>query len=207
MYALNTLCTAFEGPHCIASGTLDQVALAAKRAADVQAAQAQPVPVLVFMDSSSEVLELDWRGSEQAFVDRLRKAAPAPLPDASADDSQAPDATRGPGRPRLGVVAREVTLLPRHWAWLAQQPGGASVALRKLVDGARRDHDTRDRLKQAVDAAYKFMSIMTGNLPGFEEACRALFAGDAIRFEAHTASWPVDLRQHLDKLLAPAFSA
>src|SRR5277367_707131 len=82
-----------------------------------------------------------------------------------------------PGRPKLGVVAREVTLLPRHWDWLAAQPGGASVALRKLVEEARRSHEASDRLRQAQEAAYRFLSAMAGNEPGFEEATRALFAG------------------------------
>src|ERR1700739_3037247 len=55
------------------------------------------------------------------------------------DPRYPPDAeTARPGRPKLGVVAREVTLLPRHWDWLATQPGGGSVALRKLVGEARR---------------------------------------------------------------------
>jgi hypothetical protein len=104
------------------------------------------------------------------------------------------------GRPKLGVVAREVTLLPRHWEWLNAQPGGASVALRKLVEAARRANGDKDRSRAARDAAYHFMSAMAGNLPQFEEACRALFAGDHRRFTTLIAAWPGDVRDHIIRL-------
>ena len=78
------------------------------------------------------------------------------------------------------MVAREVTLLPRHWEWLAQQSGGASVALRRLVDQARRGTEDKDRIRRAQEAAYRFMSAMAGNRPNFEDAIRALFAGDSL---------------------------
>jgi len=113
---------------------------------------------------------------------------------------------RGPGRPKLGVVAREVTLLPRHWDWLNAQPGGASVALRKLVETARRVNEDKDRVRQAQEAAYRFISTMAGNEPGFEEAARALFAGDERRFDEMTASWPIDVRSHARRLAAVAFA-
>ncbi|KAF1048723.1 DUF2239 family protein [Xylophilus sp.] len=112
---------------------------------------------------------------------------------------------RGPGRPRLGVVAREVTLLPRHWEWLALQPGGASVALRRLVEEARRTHAPRDAARAAREAAYRFMSAVAGDLPGFEEASRALFAGDAGRFAAQVAGWPEDVRGYAQQLAAGAW--
>lgn len=213
MFALDTPCTVFEGHRCIGSGTLEHVALIAKRALDASAHLERPLPVLVLQDSSSEVLELDWRGSEQVFVQRLREQAgpavseapPTAAEPAPQHDMPAAEAARGPGRPRLGVVAREITLLPRHWEWLATQPGGASVALRKLVDSARREHEVRDRLKQATNTAYKFMSLIAGDLPGFEEASRALFAADPLRLDAHTGAWPADVRKHLFKLMAPVF--
>jgi hypothetical protein len=94
------------------------------------------------------------------------------------------------------VVAREVTLLPRHWDWLAAQPGGASVALRKLVEEARRGSADADRRRAARDAAYRFMSAMAGDLPGFEEAARALFADDRQRFDDVVAAWPADIRDY-----------
>ena len=104
------------------------------------------------------------------------------------------------------MVAREVTLLPRHWDWLAGQPGGASVALRKLVDAARKQGADVDRVRQAREVAYNFMAAMAGNQPGFEEATRALFAGDAARFETCMREWPVDVREYAHKLAAPAFA-
>jgi hypothetical protein len=121
--------------------------------------------------------------------------------------SALPEPARGPGRPKLGVVAREVTLLPRHWEWLASQPGGASVALRKLVEVARRSSEVKDRVRQAGAVAYRFMSTMAGHEPGFEEASRALFAGDQAGFEALIAAWPVDVQNHLKALATDAFWA
>ena len=202
----NTPCTAFEGRQQIATGPLIDVALAAKRAVDRTAEAATPPVVLVFDDASAEVIELDWRGSESAYLSRLSlRLADTPVFDAApASDVTQPanDTRRGPGRPRLGVVAREVTLLPRHWDWLASQSGGASVALRKLVETARRASETSDRVKQARAVGYRFMSTMAGQESGFEEASRALFAGDRAAFEARTAHWPADIRAHLLRLLA-----
>jgi hypothetical protein len=118
-----------------------------------------------------------------------------------------PAVPRGPGRPKLGVVSREVTLLPRHWEWLSGQPGGASVALRRLVDEARRANEGADRRRKAQETAYRFMSAVAGNEAGFEEAARALFAGDGWRFEASTQPWPHDVAAHARRLAAPAFQA
>ena len=111
---------------------------------------------------------------------------------------------RGPGRPKLGVVAREITLLPRHWDWLNTQPGGASVALRKLVEQARHASEGKDRIRQSQEATYRFMVAMAGDRPGFEEATRALFAGDSDRFDREIASWPIDVRDHARQLAAIA---
>ena len=102
------------------------------------------------------------------------------------------------------MVAREVTLLPRHWAWLNAQPGGASVALRKLVEMARRDHEESDRVRRSQEAAYRFMSVMAGDEPGFEEAARALFAGDAERFRANSTAWPPAVAAYAADLAADA---
>ena len=134
MHPFPTLCTVFEGPLRIASGPLLEVAPLAKAAVDRTASDPQPAAVLVFDDATSEVIELDWRGTPQAFLTRLQaKMASTAQPATPAETPPAAEAPRGPGRPSLGVVAREVTLLPRHWDWLGQQTGGASVALRKLV--------------------------------------------------------------------------
>lgn len=108
-----------------------------------------------------------------------------------------------PGRPKLGVTPREVTLLPRHWDWLATQPGGASVALRKLVEQASRDPKSRQR--QRRDAAYRLATALVGDAPGYEEAMRALYAGQAEDFAAHIEAWPGDVRQVLEEMTAEAF--
>jgi len=190
-------CTAFDGDRCIASGTLPNVARAVKVAVD----GGKQGSILVFDDSTSEQIELDLRGTVE---DVLRRVMPAQR---GASSGAVPSAgtRRGPGRPRLGVVSREVTLLPRHWAWLAAQRGGASGALRKLVDKARRDDLGGDRARQAQDAAYRFSSAIAGNQPGFEESMRALFAGDPDRFEAETSAWPGDVRDHARGLASAAF--
>ena len=112
----------------------------------------------------------------------------------------------GAGRPRLGVVAREVTLLPRHWDWLAAQPGGASAALRRLVEDARKVHAERDRERAAKERSYRFMSAIAGHLPGFEEASRALFADSAAAFDSRVADWPADVRAYLRWLARDAFA-
>lgn len=207
----NTLCTAFEGSERIASGELKEVALMAKTAIDRGAGSLTPTPVLIFADATSDVIELDWRGSVEEFAVRLalslHDAVPETDVEALSEGEAAPDAPRGPGRPRLGVVAREVTLLPRHWQWLGTQPGGASVALRKLVEAARRSSEVKDRVRQASAVGYKFMSTMAGHEPGFEEASRALFAGDQAGFDTLIAAWPVDVQTHLKKILADAFWA
>jgi hypothetical protein len=108
-----------------------------------------------------------------------------------------------PGRPKLGVIPREVTLLPRHWDWLATQPGGASVALRKLVEAASRDPKSRQR--QRRDAAYRLATALVGNAPGYEEAMRALYAGHQEDFAAHIEAWPVDVRRTLEEMTEEAF--
>lgn len=185
--------TAFIGHQRLASGPLAEVALAVMKASRKVEAE----PIIIFDDGNGRSIDLDLRGTEQDIVARF------PLPAANlevpADDLAAPE-PRGRGRPRLGVVAREVTLLPRHWEWLGAQPGGASVALRKLVEEARRSSGDRDRSRAAREAAYHFMSTMAGNLPGFEEASRALFADDRRRFGDLIAGWPSDIRDHIVKL-------
>ena len=179
--------TAFEGLRRLASGPLADVVLAIRRATQLASG-----PIAVFSDSTGRAVDLDLRGSDDEVRARLDEPAP---PNAAPET-----APRGRGRPKLGVVAREVTLLPRHWEWLNAQPGGASVALRKLVDEARRASGDKDRLRAARDAAYHFMSAMAGDFPGFEEASRALFADDRRRFASQIAAWPDDIRDHLVKL-------
>ena len=185
--------TAFMGDQRLVSGPLAEVALAVLKASKSPATE----PIVIFDDANGRPIDLDLRGTERDIVARLPQ--PAPNSETPEDDPSAPE-PRGRGRPKLGVVAREVTLLPRHWEWLGAQPGGASVALRKLVEEARRASGDRDRSRAARDAAYHFMSVMAGNLAGFEEASRALFADDRRRFVELIAGWPGDVRDHIVKL-------
>ena len=213
----DTLCAAFQGGRCLAKGPLAEVALAAKAALDASAHDPSAPSVLVFDHATAEVIEMDWRGTPEELLARLLAQAqgtPTANPDlavhddrSEADTSALPEPARGPGRPKLGVVAREVTLLPRHWEWLASQPGGASVALRKLVEVARRSSEVKDRVRQASAVAYRFMTALGGDLPRYEEATRALFAGDQAGFEALIAAWPVDVQNHLKALATDAFWA
>lgn len=184
-----TPCTAFAGTRRIATGPLEVVALKAKQAMD----RGGKAAILIFHDATSEPIEVDFRGTP---ADVMKRIAPAPQED---------EQPRGPGRPKLGVVAREVTLLPRHWDWLASQPGGASVALRKLVEEARKRNAGRDRIRQAQESAYRFLSAMAGNEPGFEEAARALYRRNRERFEEISAAWPEDIAAHARALASAAF--
>jgi len=187
--------TAFDGSARLAFGGLPEVALAVKRAVEAGA----PGPVLIFDDATGQVVDLHTRGSDEDLLARAALRVAGPVAKGSTEVSNEP---RGRGRPKLGVVAREVTLLPRHWEWLAEQPGGASVALRKLVEAARRVPDERSARRRAHERSYAFMSTMAGHLPGFEEASRALFADDLSGLRKLSAPWPKDVRLHVLKLFA-----
>lgn len=178
----------FLGAERVFVGSQLEAALHAQRLAETA-----PDAALLIFDPEGRQVDFDLRGGPVDLVNRLSTAADAGL------------APRGRGRPKLGVTAREVTLLPRHWDWLAAQPGGASVALRKLVEAAKREGDGPERARRARDAAYRFASVMAGDRPGFEEAARALFAGDAAGFEARIAAWPTDIVRHLRDLAPGAF--
>ncbi|HET8897652.1 MAG TPA: DUF2239 family protein [Rhodanobacteraceae bacterium] len=184
-------CTAFDGQRLLASGSVPEVALAAKAALDAGSAG----PVLILDDASSLPVEVDFRGTPAEMLARLHAANSIP----------ADTTPRGPGRPKLGVTAREVTLLPRHWDWLGRQPGGASAALRRLVEDARRSDGNRDRARLADEATDRFLRVMGGDLPGYEDATRAFWRGDRQGFAALIEPWPADLRHHLALLAAIAW--
>lgn len=175
--------TMFVGSTAVASGSADALMPRLRELA----AHAED-PVLCFDDLTGEQVDLD-----------LREDGAAPV------SAPAPERPR-PGRPKLGVVAREVTLLPRHWEWLSAQPGGASVALRKLVEAARRENAESDRVRRAQEAAFRFMTSLAGNERGFEDAARALYAGDAATFDACIESWPIDVARYARRLADAAFS-
>jgi hypothetical protein len=177
--------TAFDGMTLVASGPLDQVLPAVKS----QSGPDQGTPILIFEDQTGRQVDFDLRGT---VAEVLARALPMP-------------AHAGPGRPKLGVVAREVSLLPRHWEWLGQQPNGASAALRRLVDQARQHEPGEQRARLAIEAAGRFLSVMAGNLPGYEEATRALYRRDGERFDELIRDWPRDVRLHAQRMVRDLF--
>lgn len=201
-------CTAFEGHRLLFAGPLVEVALAVKTATE----GGSPNAIIVFDDTTGRVVDLDLRSGTAEIIERLsrppqtfagRYRPPSKEPAVSAKDEASKDEgteARGRGRPRLGVVSREVTLLPKQWDWLATQPGGASAVLRRLVDDARRNGGERQARRAAQEAAYHFMQAIAGDLPGYEEATRALFADDRPRLEHCIADWPHDIRAHALRL-------
>jgi uncharacterized protein len=209
MAAANT-CTAFAGTRRIAQGAPLAVALAVKTEIERNTGESGAA-VLVFDDRNARPVEFDLRGTAQDIEARFAAQPAIAERDAAATQDDAVDdaveeAPRGRGRPKLGVVAREVTLLPRHWDWLAAQPGGASVVLRRLVDAARHASEASERVRAAQEAAHRFMTALAGNLPSYEEALRALYAAERPRFEAASAGWPEDVRDYARQLAAAAFA-
>lgn len=202
--------TAFRGHEVLATGALRDVARVVWRA--VKDAESHHGAVLVFDDATGRVIDFEMRGDERAMlahVDVMLRMSQAALvqtnnePNDATSGDNVDQVPRPRGRPKLGVVAREITLLPRHWEWLATQPGGASVALRKLVDAARRTNTDEDRTKAARDVAYRFMNAMAGDLTQFEEVIRALYRGDEARFRKLIAEWPRHIAAYSAQLAFP----
>lgn len=184
--------TAFEGNKLLASGRLEEVAAKVRRRIN-----AHPLAsILIFSDATGKEMDLDLRGSEAEMMERLKFFVSA--------DEKAPTSS-GPGRPKLGVVAREISLLPRHWEWLATQSGGASATIRRLIEDARKSPSSKDLVKEAQERTYKFMTALAGNLANYEEALRALFAKDKKTFQTLIREWPEDIRDHAKKLAAQAW--
>ena len=183
--------TAFAGNRLIVSGNLKTMLLRTKACFDGGEADA----VLIFEDQTGIQIDFDFRGTPDEVLARLSSHPMFPPCEAQSKTQT------GPGRPKLGVVCREVSLLPRHWDWLGQQPGGISATLRKIVDESRKSGRGRELSRIARDAAGKFMWAMAGNLPDFEEASRALYAKDQERFKFVIRDWPEDIRKHLERLV------
>ncbi|RKP51428.1 DUF2239 family protein [Cohnella endophytica] len=190
-------CTAFLGVGAVASGSLHQVVSTVKDSLDDR----DLTQLLIFDDSTGKQIDVDLRGQTDDVLKRLGEQF-GDLPDTEVDH----EPTRRVGRPKLGVVSGEVTLLPRHWDWLKGQPGGASVTLRKLVDEARRAGGKESKVREAQEATYHFMTAMAGNFPQYEEALRELYAGDLDRFYDFIDDWAPDIRNHIKRLAANAFS-
>ncbi|GHG01207.1 hypothetical protein GCM10017783_11790 [Deinococcus piscis] len=147
--------------------------------------------ILIFDDQTGKQADFDWRGTLEEVLERTAPQPPR----------------RGPGRPKLGVTSREVTLLPRQWDWLEGQPGGVSATLRRLIDAERKRHPQAAAQQQARAAADRFMLTLAGDLAGYQEASRALYAGDLAAFRDAMQAWPPDIRSHAQRLAEPAFAA
>lgn len=196
MDTTTAFCKAFTGQKLLASGSRCDVACAAKKYIDGKNSEV----ILIFDRDSSVEIELNLQGSLEEVMDRYSEVSTEK--EAEPEQKQ----TRSRGRPKLGVVGKEVTLLPRHWQWLQRQSGGPSVALRKLVEQAKRESQEQDSQQTARDAVYNFMFAIAGNSAGFEEANRALYANDRRRFNFETELWPEDIKEHLYYLADKFFS-
>jgi hypothetical protein len=175
--------TAFAAHQRVTSGTLGKVLPEAKALLD----SGKYETLLFFEDSTGKQVDFDFRGTSEEVVAR---AVPA--------------ASHGPGRPRLGVVSREISLLPRHWEWLEQQPSGISAAIRRLVEEARKHEPETEKARLAIEATSRVMTALAGDRRGYEEATRALFQRDRPRFDALIDRWPVAIKTYLRWLIRDA---
>lgn len=187
----NQTYTAFISHKQLAHGDLLKVALKVKR----KLKEEPHASVLIFSDLTGKQMDVDLRGTDKEMEERLQKFI-AEEPDNS---------NQGRGRPKLGVVAREVSLLPRHWEWLSTQSGGASATIRRLIDDARKRTTGRDTIKQSMERTHAFMTAIGGDLPGYEEALRGLYAKDRQKFHKHLEAWPAPVKEHAIKLSAATF--
>lgn len=188
--------TAFLGMKVVASGSLKHVVSTVKDTMD----ERDITQLLIFDDTTGKQIDVDFRGKTEDVLKRLEEQF-GDLPSTEVDHQP----TRRVGRPKLGVVSGEVTLLPRDWEWLKSQPGGASVTLRKLVGEARRAGGKQNKIRESQEATYNFMTAMAGNFHQYEEALRALYAGDLDRFYHYIDDWSPDIRDHIKKIAANAF--
>lgn len=179
--------SAFEGYRLLVRGELDL----AVRGLVAALERGSGERLTLYEDSSGQPIDLDLRGALEDVLARLEEH---PLLGSAVKRAAKP---RGRGRPRLGVIAREVTLLPRHWAWLAEQPGGASVTLRKLVEQARRAGAGETEWRKRRDAIHAFLWDIAADLPDFEEATRLLYRDDRDGFFARIENWPEDIREQV----------
>jgi hypothetical protein len=188
MKIINTY-TAFEDSKLLAHGSLQEVVLKIKK----KMGKSDNHSAIIFSDETGKSMDFNFQGTEKDVLKRLEVFT-------SADEEK----TNGPGRPKLGVMSREVSLLPRHWEWLATQSGCASATIRRLVEEAKKK--SSGGIKQAQECTYKFMSVMAGDFPNYEEALRALYKRDEKNFTMLIEAWPKDIRKHSMDLAATIFS-
>lgn len=183
--------TAFANIKKVAQGNILDVALKVKKILKTDA----KTQVLIFDSITSQQIEIDFRGTSENLARRLDALVGKTAPTSEEEKKI------GPGRPRLGVISKEITLLPNHWEWLSSQPGGASVTLRRLVEEAKKKNYGKDLIRQAQESGYKFMTTMAGDLPNYEDALRALYSGEKKKFEKLIFAWPKDIKEHLLSLV------
>lgn len=175
--------TAFSGNRRLSTGALERVLREVKQDLDTRppGKRNNAREVLFFCDQTGKQVDFDLRGD---VLEVIHQALPAPN-------------RVGPGRPRLGVVSREISLLPRHWEWLEEQPNGASAALRRLIDQARKGENSQATFRARIDAVGRIMTVLAGNLPGFEEACRSLYRRDLAGLTQCIKGWAPDIRSYI----------
>nr|NNM89468.1 DUF2239 family protein [Bacilli bacterium] len=191
-----TTCTVFLGVKKMAHGSIEEVIPWLKQSYADEAL----TTFLLFDDATGKTFDVDFRGTIDEVLARFFKKTGI---DPSQEES--PLSTKRVGRPKLGVVSGEVTLLPRHWEWLKRQPGGASVTLRKLVEDARRTDTQHSHVRIAQEATYHVMTTLAGDFPNYEEALRSLYAKDDVRFDQLLASFEPDVRDYIKALATPVF--
>jgi len=186
------LYTAFENRSIIAKGSIEEVVLVIKKRIGI----GSHTTALIFDDELGRTIDIDFSGT----LDDVRQKLGVFVP------KESKETLPGPGRPKLGVISREVSLLPQHWEWLALQRGGASLTLRKLVDTAKNGSTSNCQPRFYQDAVAQFMSVMAGDLPNYEEALRMLYRKDKVNFFSQIKNWPEDVKAHIKKMASPIFA-
>lgn len=183
----NNTYTAFLKDKLVISGPLSEVVLNIKNNK-----LAESEGMLIFSNDTGKTMDFNFQGTKQDILKRLEVFV--------SNEEEDSTTVAGPGRPKLGVISREVSLLPRHWEWLANQPGGASATLRLLVEEAKKKSQSAPTMKQVQERVYKVMSVLAGDLPGYEEALRALYKKDTATFFSYIEQWPRDIQRYLKSL-------
>lgn len=192
METLNTY-TAFEDHKILSKGSLEDVVLKVKKRFEKSPAS----QIVIYSDATGKSMDFNFHGSEKEVLKRL---------EVYTTPESATAVSSGPGRPKLGVISREVSLLPKHWEWLATQSGGASNTLRKLVEESMKKTSGVNTVKTAQERTYKFMSVEAGDLENYEEALRALYRKDKERFSSEIKTWPRDVQKHIIELSKAVFA-
>lgn len=183
--------TAFKGNRLLVRGNLQEVAIKIKK----HLGSAINSDILLISDASGKLMDINFQGTQQEVLKRLE-------PYISSEEA---GTAGGPGRPKLGVVSREISLLPRHWEWLASQPGGASATIRTLVEEARKKSLGTHNLKSVQERVYKVMALLAGDAQGYEEALRALYKRDKKVFLQNIRDWPQDVKSYIMDLSGVVF--